>query len=81
MMNPAPQTPHFVRPEKRYSGRFAEASVPAVRIDVPRARLPFLRRGPQLVRARSGAPGRSFTIHSADGFIRDTRLPVSGFFT
>src|SRR6476620_5089550 len=30
MMNPAPQMPHFVRPENRYCGRFAALMAPAV---------------------------------------------------
>lgn len=30
MMNPAPQTPHFVSPEKRHRGRLAPTGLPAV---------------------------------------------------
>ena len=36
MMKPAPQTPHFVRPENRYCGRFATPMAPAVCDRMPR---------------------------------------------
>jgi hypothetical protein len=79
-MNPAPQTPHFVRPENKYRGRFAAESLPVVAIAW---RVCFCRffaadqRSSGMIRRW----GTSVAIHSDSGFSRDTRLPVSGFFT
>ena len=80
MMNPAPQMPHFVRPENRYCGRRAPAGLPAV---LTACRLCFWR-GFAAVQSSSqhdSQSGTSFRIHSVAGFRRDTRFPVSGFFT
>ena len=78
MMNPAPQTPHFVRPENRYCGRFAAPMRPRSH-RVPCV-LTRLRSGPEVVR-HDPQLGTSRDIHSDVGFSRDTRFPVSGFFT
>ena len=80
MMNPAPQMPHFVRPENRYCGRFAAPMAPAVFIV---CRVCFWRDF-AAVQSSSGtirSSGTSRDIHSDVGLSRDTRFPVSGFFT
>jgi hypothetical protein len=49
MMNPAPQTPHFVSPENRYCGRFAAPMARCLHC-VPSLFLTRLRSSPKVVR-------------------------------
>ena len=79
-MKPAPQTPHLVSPEKRYRGRFADESLPVV---VIACRVCFCRSfaADQSSSGMIRRGGTAVVIHSDAGFSRDTRLPVSGFFT
>src|SRR5215204_4966194 len=79
MMNPAPQMPHFVRPENWYCGRFAAPTAPAVFIV---CRVCFWRdfAAVQISSGTIRSCGTSRDIHSDVGLSRDTRFPVSGFF-
>src|SRR4051812_26540270 len=49
MMNPAPQAPHFVRPENRYCGRFAAPMAPCLH-RMPCVLLTGLRSRPDVLR-------------------------------